>query len=251
MKERLEDLKKQLRRAEEQLKTRLGESNTFNLLKEKYEALSVSRQKAIKYTLLGLFLFVVFLIPLFHLTSSFSNWSEFKTKRRLSLKLLKLRTHPAPFQSSSSFPVFKQKAEGLVKQYAKEDYSIKRNANGTKNKKSPVKMQTLEIRVPRLNIKQVIELGAKLNRLPSARLESLAVTENTQYSLHYDTVYELTQYSMGSQPRVRPPQRVERSRQNKNQKTNNRTNRKRNRETNKRTNNRTNREIQPPQPKKK
>ena len=203
MKTQKEILKKRLEQFWENFQDKLHESHLFNLLKEKYESLNITQQKAIKYITGIALLLLVLVMPLFYLTSSLSYWNEFKIKYQLSQRLLKLRTNPTAFHSTRSSASIKQAMEKLIKKYRAEGYSLKNKSKG--NRKSQVKTEVFEIKVNHLNIKQVIQLGTELNVLPSVRLESLQIRESAQYANHYDTIYEAHHYFMerlNRRPRV-------------------------------------------------
>ena len=205
MKQQKKVLKKQLEQFWENFQNKLNESHLFNLLKERYETLTAVQQKTVKYITGTGLLLVVFIIPLLYFTSALSHWKEFKVKYQLSLRLLKLRTDPTPFQGARSSSALKQTMEGLVKKYRMESYSVRSKKGG--DRKSPVKTEIFEIKINHLNIKQVIQLGTDLNTLPSVRLEALQIVESAQYANHYDTIYEAHHYFMmrSSRPTRRPP----------------------------------------------
>lgn len=206
MKPQKELLKKRLEQFWESFQNKVNESHLFNLLKERYEALTTVQQKTIKYITGTGLLLVFFIIPLLYFTSALSHWKEFKVKYQLSLRLLKLRTDPTPFQSARSPSDLKQTLESLIKKYRTENYSVKNKKGG--DRKSTVKTEVFEVKVDHLNIKQVIQLGTDLNTLPSVRLEALQIVESTQYANHYDTTYEVHHYFMkrsGRAARRLPP----------------------------------------------
>ena len=198
-----EIFKRRLNRFWETFQEKLYESHLFNLLKERYEALSGFQQKIIRYIAGILLLIVVFIIPFLYFTSALSHWREFKVKYQLSLRLLKLRTNPTPFQRAGTPEAVKQTMERLIKKYQSENYFLKNKKERTG--KAPFKTEAFEITVKHLNIKQVVQLGGDLSALPSVRLESLQMTENTEYANHYDTVYTAHYYWM-ERPR-KPPRR--------------------------------------------
>ena len=198
-----ETFKRRLNQLWETFQEKLYESHLFNLLKERYEALNGFQQKVIRYIAGVFLLIVVFIIPFLYFTSALSHWREFKVKYQLSLRLLKLRVNPPPFQSGGTPTAVKQTMERLIKKYQSENYFLKNKKGG--NGKTPFKTEVLEITVKHLNIKQVVQLGADLSALPSVRLESLQMTENTEYANHYDTVYTAHYYWMKRPRKFRPP----------------------------------------------
>ena len=196
--------KRRLNRFWEIFQEKLHESHLFNLLKERYEALSGFQQKIIRYFAGAFLLILVFIIPFLYWTSALSHWKEFKVKYQLSLRLLKLRTNPTPFQSAGTPSTVKQTMERLIKKYQSEHYFLRSKKAG--DGKAPFKTSAFEITVKRLNIKQAVQLGADLSALPSVRLESLQMTENAEYANHYDTIYTAHYYWI-QRARKAPPRR--------------------------------------------
>ena len=198
MKQGLENLKKFLDQMINSFEDNLEESHLFNILKERYEALSTLYQKIFKYGIIASLIFLLFLTPLALFLSSSSHWSEFKTKYNLSVKLLNLRSRPAsPLPSFSSFQI-KNQIQLLIKKYQKDNFTIK-NISTRTNRKTHIKTEEFQITINHLNIKQAIQLSSDLNSLSQTTLKALDLKENTDYTNHYDTTLNLIHYSINTE----------------------------------------------------
>ena len=120
----LENLKKQIFHKLSVLENRIHQSDIFNTLKEKFQALSYKKQQTIKYSSLVLCLLCVFSIPLTYFYSSSDHLEEFKEKERLSLELLKTGGQSSPFPYQKASLQVKGILKDIVERYQKEEYSI-------------------------------------------------------------------------------------------------------------------------------
>ena len=185
----LRDFQKQGADIFKNFENRFLESNTFNILKEKYQSLNRGQQSLFKYGLILFLLISVFYFPASYLFSSIGSWSEFKQKYILSLELLRFR------KTNSS--LLGQDIEGLkieinrvVEKYASNDFQITDKDKPFLRSKS-VRQVDFNIGLKHLNIRQAIRLGTELNALPQMRLEEVSLSENTDYPKHYDIIYIL------------------------------------------------------------
>ena len=185
----LEDLQKQGSEFFKNFENRLLESNTFNILKEKYQSLDLRKQKFIKYALIScVFAFIVYL-PVSYLFSSIGSWSDFKQKYSLSLQLLKTRGKGAGLLSQSKEDL-KMKINRVIEKYSSDPYEITDTTALFPSAKS-VRQVDFSIHLDHLNIKQAVRLGAELMALPQIRLSGISLSENKTYEKHYDMIYSL------------------------------------------------------------
>ena len=163
------DIKQLFLESKNNLEERLLESNSFNILKEKYQSLSKGRKNLIKYSFIFLFLTALFYLPLSYFFSSSSNWSEFKQKRDISLQLLKMRKQI----STSSFQFSPERMESEIKKivgkYSPSGGTVDQ-AKTTQTDKEAVYKVDFNIQINDLNVRQIIRLGADLQNLPQAGL---------------------------------------------------------------------------------
>ncbi len=189
--QKLKEIKKQLLYYLEHIQSRIIESNSFNVLKEKYQSRSLFHQKMIKYGSLSLIIFLVSFIPLYYFHLSSEHWSEFKEKRELSLDLLKVRNHKSIFSNVSEFRL-RQDITNIIKKYKEKGYLIKDKPIPSKEKN--LKKVVYEVKVDHLNIRQAVQMGMELNDILPAHLSSLIMKESDLYPKHYDVSFELSVY---------------------------------------------------------
>lgn len=210
-----ENLKKRLFEEWKNFESRLLESNHFNLLKEKYQSLSLLQQKLIKYGFLCFICFVLAYLPLSYFFSSSVYWMKFKEKQELSLELLKMRNKI----SSSGFRLSKnqlnRKIENIIEKYSEKAFEIKEKKR--KMSKDSIYEIGFDVHLKHLNIKQAVQLGTELNNLSQSRLESIVIKENQTYPKHYDVDYKLSSFVSKEENRVkkRPRARIKPSDQSK------------------------------------
>ena len=188
--EKFEELKKQFLYYAEYFQNYIFESNAFNLLKEKYQSYSLTRQKLIKYGLISLILFLISFLPLYYFYVSSRYWTEFEQKRELSLNLLKVRNYKSMIIDENEYKI-RDFINQTIKKYKEKDFSIKDKPAKSKHKK--IKKTIYTIQVDHLNIRQAIQMGTDFNNIFSARLISLTMKES-KYLKHYDVVFELEAY---------------------------------------------------------
>lgn len=191
--QQIKKIKKQVLEQWKNFENQLLESNHFNLLKEKYQSLSLSRQKIIKYGLLSFVVFLLLFSPLYYYFSSQFYWEEFKEQQHINLEMLKMRE-----KSSSSTLVYsrsqlKNKIESITKKYTQTGGLVtdKKKSFGKSGKLDQI---DFKVEVKHINIKQVIRLGTELNNLSQVRLTALTMEMNENYFNHYDSRYELSAF---------------------------------------------------------
>lgn len=200
--EELKKLKKKLGESLEDIQNQIASSHSFNLLKERYEALSIFHQKIIKYSLVGSVLVLVGFFPIYYFFLSMGYWGDFKEKHLLSIKLLRTRSHQAHHFEFSRRD-FKKNLKEIVEKYQSQNYSIKDQAGLSDN--DQFKKVNYTVTVDHLNVRQVMKLGAELHHLPIAVVSSLSMTESSKYPKHYDVKFVVFSYfskqSSSSKPR--------------------------------------------------
>ena len=185
----LKNLQKQGIELFENFENRFSESNTFNLLKEKYQSLSLSQQKLLKYALLAFIFISVIYLPVSYMFSSIGSWSDFKQKYMLSLELLRVRGKGADFLNQSE-EALKIKISKVIERYSSEGFEITDKKRHFSKAKS-VRQVDFNISLKHLNIKQAVKLGIELHDLQQARLIEISLSESAEYAKHYDLIYKL------------------------------------------------------------
>ena len=158
------------------LENRFSESNTYNILKEKYQSLNVGQQKLIKYFLIAFLSLCIFYFPVSHLLSSIVSWSDFKQKYSLSLELLKARNKRSSFLRFSKEEL-KTKINKAVEKYSSDNFKIIDSKKPFPKAKS-IRQMDFSVHVKHLNIKQAVKLGTELNSAPQMRLSEISLEES-------------------------------------------------------------------------
>ena len=190
----IEIIKKRLFEGWKNFESRFLESNSFNLLKERYQSLSIFKQKSIKYIVIGLFFISFVYLPFSYFISSSSYWAEFKEKQSLVLKLLRIRKK-IPFSAS---PLSKNQMNSRIKEvinkYSGSHFTLKGKKHLPSVKDSIYELH-FDVQVEHLNIKQIIRLGTDLHNLSQTQLKTIKLEENKKYLNHYDVFYKLVTFS--------------------------------------------------------
>ena len=186
-------LKKELIDFYQKLEGQILESNSFNILKERYQSLTILNQKLIKFSLIALLAIVTFSLPVYYLSSSTMAWFQLKEKHRLSQELLKMREKSSFSKVRDTESILKSKINRLIQKYSSENFTMTQESK--KFPKSDFIDQIIfKIKLPHLNIRQVVQLGTELKNLSQVRLEELTFTENKDYKNHYDISYQLSAF---------------------------------------------------------
>lgn len=203
---KFEGLKKQLFEKWQNFESQLLESNTFNLLKEKYQSLDIFQQKLIKHLLTLSIVVILAYFPVSYLLSSLSHWKELKEKQNLSLELLQIRNQI----SSSAFPYsqnqIKSQIEQIVRKYSSSPFKLQDKRKLLQSDSSIYQID-YNIHLKHLNVKQAIRLGTELHNLYQTRLSSITMTENKEFSKHYDVAYQVSSFvgeKINNTPQLQP-----------------------------------------------
>ena len=204
---KFKELKKLFFEKWKNFESQLLESNTFNLLKEKYQSLDILQQKLIKYLSVFLMLAVLAYLPLSYFFSSVSSWRNFKEKQTVSLSLLKMRKKISYSVLRYSQNQLKNKIERTVKKYSTSDFKLKHKRKLLK-KEGSIHQIDFDMQINHLNIKQAVKLGTELHNLSQARLSSITMEESETYPKHYDVTYKVSAFvSTGGRKRSVPRKR--------------------------------------------
>jgi len=207
MNEKLRDLKKQLVEAWKNFESRLSESHSFNLLKERYQSLNIRQQKLVRYFLVLFIFSALAYLPLSYFFSSVVYWGEFKEKQALSLDLLKMRNKIFPSFFQFSQEDLKNEIKRTVEKYSSFGFTVE-DKRTLYSKRDSIYQIDFEVQLKHLNVKQAVKLGTELHNLSQSRLKSIVMEENKKYPKHYDVIYKVFSFvSEGKKAEVLPKKR--------------------------------------------
>ena len=188
----LNRLKKEVLEFYQKIEVKILESDSFNILKERYQSLSLVKQQMIKVFLVTLFFITLFSLPFVYFSSSTRAWFEIKEKNRLSKELLKAREKASLFVMKETELSLKNKIQSLARKYSLENADVIRKTK--KSLQASVEQIVFQVQAPYLNIRQATRLGAELDSLPQIRLDELSFEKNEDYKNHYDMTYKLSAF---------------------------------------------------------
>ena len=213
----LNSLKKRLLLQIEAAEERVRESDGFNLLKERFQALSPNRRRLVKRLALALIVLPAVGLPLSFLYSSSKHLRDFKEKDSLARALLRV-------ESGSAFPSHRKTVAearkllgGLAKRHTEGEgggeervqdlgsFALEKEDGLGFAGDDEVKGHQMKVSVPRLNIKQAVSLGEKIGK--SLIVRKLRLKENSSYENHYDAEFSVVFFPPAPLRSVKKPRR--------------------------------------------
>lgn len=184
-------LKKELLDLYHKLFGQILESNSFNVVKERYQSLSLLNQKFIKICFVSLFIGVMLYLPVYYLSSSVIAWMDLKQKQRLSLELLKTREQSSFSNMKETEMTLRSKIEAVVQKYSSENFTLLQESNKNLKSRPSIGQIVFKVEASSLNIRQAIQLGTELEGIAQVRFEEVSFKESEEYKNHYDIIYKL------------------------------------------------------------
>ena len=187
-------LKKELVELYQKIENQILESDFFNVLKERYQSLTLLNQKLIKLFFIALFFVGVLYLPFYYLSYSTIAWFNLKEKHKLSVELLKAREKSSLSTMRDTEINLKNKIQEVTQKYSSESSTVTKESKKTLKSNSSIELIVFKVKVPYLNMKQAIKLGTELEAFSQVRLDELSFEENEDYKNHYDMIYQLSAF---------------------------------------------------------
>lgn len=198
----IEDWKDKINEKLNFLASEVQENSVFIELKERFQNLSYKNQKIISTSVVVLLILLLLLIPLSNFLTSCENDKDFLEKRDLLSNLMNtveidkiLRGAPIFRSADSLTPKIKSSlgAFGLLSEQIGEIKAININSKIIPNK---VKYEGINVKINKLNIRQIINIGNKLSNMdPNVILKDIEIIRNKEKANYADVTYLLV--SMG------------------------------------------------------
>lgn len=208
---------------------KIQDSSAFGQIRDHYENLTPSMQKLAVLGSITLIALLILSVPLSNFNQSSNSVDEFEGKRETIRELLKVS------HESSEIPNIQQ-APPAAALRSRIDEEIKMaqlmpeqnkgiNSSASRSQLIPENLteSTLEIKLNKLNLRQVIDLGTKFQSISSSvKLKDLIVTANMEDGRFLDVVYQLVALAVPTAPAPPPeePQQKEKGNRNKKQPSN-------------------------------
>ena len=197
-----DDLKDQLQDSWERFKNRIQEDPSFNSIKERYETLPSSAQKAIVWSLSALLLLILFYIPYGYFETARENeekYNSYKSTIRELLKVGKADKSNAQSTKRGDLEGVKMRITGSLQNFNLTEEQITPVELGPKLEnslaKDPVQEETFAIRLKKLNLDQVLQIGSDLHRkFSDLKMTGLTVNADKEKAGYFDIEFRLSKY---------------------------------------------------------
>jgi len=201
----LDDLKDKFEELFGQVKNSVEENSLYNTLRERYETLSSSVQKAIVMGCCSAVLFIILLIPWSFISSSNDFITEFEDHRTLIRGLLKTRSLPKgiplPKGMTAANMVNRVKGwmhqAGLLETQIGDTQLLPKGEPQSQLTSPNTKQQGMKIQLKQLNLRQIMDIGYHLQNMDSSvkvtGLEIQATSKNPHY---FNALFKLISYSL-------------------------------------------------------
>lgn len=191
------------------LKDKIVESSLYQKVHEKYQNLNPQQQRLSLIITGSVLVLVVVYFPMEHYLGSNQLTTEFEEKRALTKALIKSHrevNHLADLPTPQSSDNVKSIVESQLKEMNLVPEQIKFvNITSGSSKIIPLnKIQYgIEVGVAKLNLKQIVNLGSKLQAIhPAVKLKDLVLTANREDGRYQDGTFKLVALNI---PRYQPP----------------------------------------------
>lgn len=203
----LDDIKDQLRERATTVWVQIQETSLYNNLKEKYETLPTTAQKAIAYAAGVLTALIVLSIPYSYISSSGAAIEEFDENRSLLRELLRVgraAKEPPPLPPGMTVPDLQSRVQGLLQEFTLLPEQLGgfqplpgRPAGSLAP--SIVEQAGIGVLLKKLNLTQVVDIGYRLQTIsPGVKLMGLEMNANSDDNHYYDVTYRVVSFSLPS-----------------------------------------------------
>ena len=206
-----DDLKDKLKESAAQIWSRIQESSFYIQLQEKYTDQNPGTQRAMLFGGVALAILLVLAIPMIYLTSASDNVAAFEEKKQLLRELYRVgrassELEAAPPSVDSSTLVSQaqnvlqtaQIPPELVKGVREFDNATPQpGVRALPNVPKAVKQNGVEVALSKMNLRQVVDLGYKLQAMTRGlKMVGLTVDADVSNPHYYDVVYQLISFSL-------------------------------------------------------
>ena len=209
----LAEIKERFREEFQTLLGRVQESSAWNQLTEKYQDLSPNAQKAVLAGVAFLFVFLVLMFPWYFYSSSNDQLAQVDEKKGLIREAFRVARAdralpPLPHMLGSG--ELRSSAEQAI-----NGMNLQPDQRGLvqdfQNKSAPglpkvLEQNGLSISVNKLNLKQVTELGSKLQGIaPTVKTVGFEIRANKSDNHYFDVTYRLVAFALPPEAPAKGP----------------------------------------------
>lgn len=195
----LDDLKDRLRTEWGQLRERLEESSAFNNLRDRYQDLNPTSQKALVIGGLVLIALILLSVPWAPFETSRENMTQFEDKRGLMRDLLRVQKeiNETP---NIAVPPPAESVKGRIQSDLQTAQLMPEQIRGVSVLPATASASiglaqsdgSVEVSLAQLNLKQIVDLGYQFQSIdPSVKMKDLIVHANALDARYFDVIYRL------------------------------------------------------------
>lgn len=205
-----DDVKDQIKTQALQLFDRIQETPTYLSLKDRYDTLSPSRQKAVIGGAVALILLIVFSIPLSTYWTSVDNISQYESKKDLIRDLL--RAHKEAEENSLTVnppPIDQVRAQAeqtvqMLSLLPEQNHGVNIQAFNSPLIKGSIVEGVVEVSTAELNLRQIMNIATGLAKIPGTKLKDLIMNANARDPRYFDTVFRVVVFKGAPQVESAP-----------------------------------------------
>ncbi|QDK37427.1 hypothetical protein [Bdellovibrio sp. NC01] len=218
----LDDLKERISTEARQTWDRIQESAAYNQLRDRYENMTPTMQKL---TLVGSVAAVAALIlsvPYGNFTTSNEAVSEFEGKRMTIRELLKVSRESSEMPNIQPAPpidMLRANIDNQIKMANLLPEQVKGiDAGAAAGGLIPANLAegTLDVKLAKLNLRQVMDMGYKFQSINSSvKMKDMVVTANRDDNRYFDVIYKMVALAVPQAPPPPPEEPPSKGKRNK------------------------------------
>jgi hypothetical protein len=209
------DLGDQFKSLGQRIGQQIQDSPAYMQMQDRYQSLSPSSQKMVNLFGAVLITFILTVYPMSQFFDSQSTINSFEDKRNLIRELFKTYRESSARPNIAVPPSYESLRASVASILAAADLTPEQN-NGLLEGSDDGKLipkslvsHILEVRLSKLNIKQIVDIGANIVGISdSVKMKDISIIAHASDTRYFDVVYKL--YSLNvPEPTPEPPPEVE------------------------------------------
>lgn len=210
---RLDEIKEQLKATGTRLSDKIQESESYAKLQDRYQTLSPSGQKFVWLGGAALAALIILFFPFSQLSTSQEMISSFEEKRSLIRDLFKTyreSSGSAAISPPPPMPTLRNQIESVLtvaNLIPEQRVGILEIQPEGKLIPASLVSGALEIKLAKLNIKQIVDIGASLVAISeSVKMNDLIMMAHAKDTRYYDVTFKLYALKVPEPPAEAPPE---------------------------------------------
>ena len=201
----LEDLKERFTSEAKVLWERIEESSAYNQLRDRYENMTPSMQKLSIVGASALVALIILSIPYSYFSQSMAYEGEFESRRSTIRELLKVSREASEAPALQQAPSV-EALKSMIDTQIQNAHFLPEQIKGTEVVSESTKLvpQNLtggmvQVRLAKLNIRQVLDFGYQMQSLNSSvKVKDMVMTANREDSRYFDVIFKLVALAVPS-----------------------------------------------------